>query len=63
MGKVVSKEQILDAIAGWDETPSGNAIEVYVSRLRTKIANSGISIRAIRGFGYLIEETVNGHQP
>lgn len=55
-GKVMSKEQILDAISGWDESPSGNAIEVYISRLRTKLAGSGISIRAIRGFGYLMEE-------
>lgn len=62
MGKVVSKEQILEAVAGWDETPSGNAIEVYVSRLRTKLANSGISIRTIRGFGYLVEELENGTQ-
>src|ERR1019366_5142651 len=62
MGKVVSKEQILEAVAGWDETPSGNAIEVYVSRLRTKLANSGISIRTIRGFCYLVEELENGTQ-
>jgi two-component system, OmpR family, response regulator len=62
IGKVVSKEQILEAIAGWDETPSGNAIEVYVSRLRTKLANSGIFIRTIRGFGYLVEESANDVQ-
>lgn len=63
IGKVVSKEQILDAISGWDETPSGNAIEVYVSRLRTKLSNTGISIRAIRGFGYLVEESAHDTQP
>jgi two-component system OmpR family response regulator len=55
-GKVVSKEQILEAISGWDEAPSGNAIEVYVSRLRNKLAPAGISIRTIRGFGYMVEE-------
>lgn len=63
IGKVVSKEQILEAISGWDETPSGNAIEVYVSRLRTKLSNTGISIRAIRGFGYLVEESAHDTQP
>lgn len=62
-GKVVSKEQILDAISGWDESPSSNAIEVYISRLRTKLVGSGISIRAIRGFGYLVEESANDPQP
>lgn len=62
-GKVVSKEQILDAISGWDESPSGNAVEVYISRLRAKLASSGVSIRAIRGFGYLVEEVKDVHQP
>ncbi len=61
-GKVVSKEQILEAISGWDDAPSGNAIEVYVSRLRTKLSPAGISIRTIRGFGYLVEEFVDGIQ-
>jgi len=62
LGKVVSKEQILEAISDWDEAPSSNAIEVYISRLRTKLSPAGISIRTIRGFGYLIEESVNGVQ-
>lgn len=62
-GKVLSKEQILDAITGWDESPSGNAIEVYISRLRGKLAGSGVSIRAIRGFGYLLEEVKDDNQP
>lgn len=62
-GKVLSKEQILEAISGWDESPSGNAIEVYISRLRAKLAGSNVSIRAIRGFGYLVEEVADGPQP
>lgn len=62
-GKVLSKEQILEAISGWDESPSGNAIEVYISRLRSKLAGSNVSIRAIRGFGYLVEEVADGPQP
>jgi two-component system OmpR family response regulator len=61
--KVVSKEQIIEAISGWDETPSGNAIEVYISRLRAKLSLCGISIRAIRGFGYLVEESAHDSQP
>ncbi len=63
LGKVVSKEQILEAISGWDESPSGNAIEVYISRTRAKIAHSGVAIRSIRGFGYLIEESAHDPQP
>lgn len=60
VGKVVSKEQILEAISGWDEALSSSAIEVYISRLRTKLTSAGISIRTIRGFGYLVEESVDG---
>jgi DNA-binding response OmpR family regulator len=56
VGRVVSKEQIVAAISGWDEAPSENAIEVYVSRLRAKLGGSGVAIRSIRGFGYLVEE-------
>lgn len=62
VGKVVSKEQILEAISGWDEAPSSGAIEVYISRLRAKLVTTGISIRTIRGFGYLAEESVDGIQ-
>lgn len=62
VGKVLSKEQIMEAISGWDEAPSGNAIEVYISRLRVKLAPAGIHIRTIRGFGYLVEEAADGVQ-
>jgi len=55
VGKVVAKEQILQSIAGWDESLSENAIEVYVSRLRAKIEPAGLRIRTVRGFGYLLE--------
>ncbi len=58
LGKVVAKEQILQSIAGWDDTLTGNAIEVYVSRVRAKIEPAGIRIRTVRGFGYLLEEAV-----
>lgn len=63
LGKVVSKEQIMEAISGWEETTSANAIEVYISRLRSKISTSGIAIRSIRGFGYLVEESRDDLQP
>ncbi len=53
--RVVSKQQIIDAILPWGEDVTLNAVEVYVSRLRIKIADAGISIRTIRGFGYILE--------
>jgi DNA-binding response OmpR family regulator len=54
--RVVSKEQILNAILPWGEELTLNAVEVYVSRIRLKTAGSGITIRTIRGFGYMLEE-------
>jgi two-component system OmpR family response regulator len=57
MSRVVSKQQIIDAIVPWGEELTINAVEVYVSRIRLKIAGSGIVIRAIRGFGYMLEQS------
>ena len=34
-----------------------NALEVYVHRLRRKLADSGLNIRNVRGLGYLLETT------
>ena len=53
--KVVSKDKILQMLAGWDADLSPNAIEVYISRLRSKLASSTVSIRTIRGIGYRID--------
>lgn len=54
-GRVVSKQQIIDAILPWGDDVTPNAVEVYVSRLRLKIDGAGVAIRTIRGFGYLLE--------
>jgi two-component system, OmpR family, response regulator len=54
--KVVSKEAIIQAVAGWGDDLSPNAIEVYVSRLRAKLEPAGIKIRTVRGFGYRLED-------
>lgn len=56
-GQLRSKEKILQAIYSWDEAVTPNAIEVYVSRLRAKLAHARIRIRTVRGFGYLLEES------
>jgi len=54
-GKVVNKEQIMEALCNWDEDLGDNAIEVYIHRLRKKLESSGARIRTIRGLGYLLE--------
>jgi DNA-binding response OmpR family regulator len=54
--RVLSKEQIAESLFAVDEHLSPNAIEVYVSRLRTKIESAGQHIRTVRGFGYMWED-------
>ncbi len=56
-GRVLSKELIAQQLADYDAQLSPNAIEVYVSRLRSKIEAAGVRIRTVRGFGYLWETT------
>ena len=56
-GKVVTKEQIAVAWSGDAQeagTPSGS-LEVIVHRLRRKLEGSDVSIRTVRGLGYLLE--------
>ena len=56
-GKVISKQALTAAISSWDATVGSNAIEVYIHRLRKKLEPAGISIRTVRGLGYLIESS------
>lgn len=55
-GKVVTKQQIVDHLYGWDDASSSNTVEVFVYRLRKKLESSGVDIRTVRGMGYLIEK-------
>lgn len=56
IGWVVSKEQLLERLYSYSEEASGNAIEVYIHRLRKKIEPAGVTIRTIRGLGYIIDK-------
>lgn len=55
-GRVVSKDQLLEHLYSFSEEASSNAIEVYIHRVRKKIEAAGITIRAIRGLGYLMDK-------
>jgi two-component system, OmpR family, response regulator len=54
--RIVSKEQLIQAISNWERDLSPNAIEAYVYRLRNKMEGTGATIRTVRGLGYLLEE-------
>jgi two-component system, OmpR family, response regulator len=53
---VLAKQKMVDSLSEWDNEITGNAIEIYVSRLRQKLQGSGIEIRTIRGIGYRLDE-------
>ena len=53
--KPAAKDKLLAALTGWDKEITPNAIEVYVSRLRSKLEPAGVLLRSIRGFGYRLE--------
>jgi len=54
-GRLVSKTRLMSAVADADDALTPNAIEQYVSRLRTKLGDAA-DIRAVRGMGYRLDE-------
>ena len=54
-GRVVTKQQLTDYLAGLDGEISNNALDILICRLRKKIDNSNCAIRTIRGLGYIFE--------
>jgi len=53
-GEPVDKARLIeDAFAG--ESVGDNAIEVYVHRLRRRLADTDVGLRTVRGIGYLLE--------
>lgn len=59
-GRLVSKEQIVDHLCEWGDEVSGNAIEVYMHRLRKKLEGGGIHIATVRGLGYCLKKPPEG---
>ncbi|HBD7135368.1 TPA: response regulator [Legionella pneumophila] len=53
-GQVLSREQLMQSIYGWEEDLDSNALEVHIHNLRKKL-NANF-IRTIRGVGYMAEK-------
>ena len=55
---IVTSNNLMEQIWGWDSDVSVNNIWVYISNLRKKLQQLGtsVSIRAVRGVGYCLEE-------
>ncbi len=60
--KVLSRDEILEAVWGYEFPTSGNALEVYIGYLRRKTEAEGEPrlIHTVRGVGYVLKENPNG---
>ncbi len=56
VNRIVNKEQITQALYSWEEEITPNAIEKFISRLRSKLEPAGVTIRTVRGLGYYLEK-------
>ena len=56
MNRIVTKEQFMQALYSWDDEITPNAIEKFISRLRSKLDEGGVHIRTVRGLGYFLEK-------
>ena len=56
--QVLSKENILERIWGYESEAEYNNVEVYITfiRRKLKLIGSGVNIKAVRGIGYKLEE-------
>ncbi|MEM1310214.1 MAG: winged helix-turn-helix domain-containing protein, partial [Cyanobacteria bacterium P01_H01_bin.153] len=48
--QVMSREQLLDRVWGYDYAPGSNVVDVYVGYLRKKLGDG--AIETVRGMGY-----------
>lgn len=57
-GRLISTEQFMERIWGYETEAEINVVWVYISYLRKKLANLGanLEIKAVRGVGYTLEE-------
>jgi len=51
-GLVLSRDQLLDSVWGYDFYGDTRTVDVHVASLRDKLANSGVIIETVWGIGY-----------
>ena len=59
-GQVLSREQLLSGVWGYDFDPGSNIVDVYVGYLRKKLGKD--RIMNVRGMGYRLEEEPGGRR-
>jgi DNA-binding response OmpR family regulator len=58
-GRVVSRDDLIEAVWGIDREVGNNTVDVFIFQLRSKIESGRASrlIQTVRGFGYTMRET------
>jgi len=57
-GKVLSRDQLLEGVWGYDSNGSSRTVDIHISHLRDKLAERSKStncIKTVRGFGYVLD--------
>jgi DNA-binding response OmpR family regulator len=57
-GQVLSREQLLSHVWGYDYDPGSNVVDVYVGYLRKKLGSDAIA--TVRGMGYRMPRSLSG---
>lgn len=55
-GIVLTREQLLDLVWGYEFYGETRTVDVHVQHLRQKLAGSGVGIQTVRGVGYKLTE-------
>jgi DNA-binding response OmpR family regulator len=55
-GIVLTREQLLDLVWGYDFYGETRTVDVHVQHLRQKLSGSGVGIQTVRGVGYKLAE-------
>ena len=54
-GRIISKDQIIDSISDFSDEMNPSTVEIYIHRIRKKLEATDVTIRTIRGIGYILE--------
>ncbi len=53
--RILSREQLLDYVWGYDYEGTDRTVDTHMNRLRIKLKSSGDYLKTVRGFGYKFE--------
>ncbi|MBA3963943.1 MAG: response regulator transcription factor [Chthoniobacterales bacterium] len=59
-GRVQSRNQLLTDVWGYEGTIESRTVDIYITRLRSKLGRAGAHLETVRGFGYRFAEKPSG---